>query len=530
MKNNIFQFLKNTSVVFSLIILSALLFSFANPGFIFSDGISFFGWIYYIPVLFIVKKCSFKSVFFAGGAYGALSYGLYVHWLKNFNPIGLTAACIAYFFILGFVFLLLKFSELRFGKSAWIIQSLVLASYEYLKTLGFAGFGYGVTAYTQWQMLWLIQICSFAGVFGLNFIMIFTQCAFFSFIKFHDKKSAGKFLLCLFFVLLNVIFGAYKVNQYDKEKYENTVTVCAVQNNENPWKNGIEEYSKNIEILKQLTDKAFSENNEIQLVVWPETAVVPSIMFHYEHRTDERRYIVVKKLLEYINKKNFSFVIGNNHEVMLSGLSDRACYNSVLFFEPGRNVIPPEPEIYSKQHLVPFTECFPLKNIFPRVYQKLLNGDTHMWEAGTEPYVFECEGLKFSTPVCFEDNFGDICRNMALNGADCFINLSNDSWSGSLACQKQHLAMAVFRSVENALPSVRSTSSGQTCIINRNGKIEVQAKPFCRTYITGKINVNPYKKKTFFTKTGNIFGTVPVIVLFVLLIMNIITGIIKKYR
>ena len=205
-------------------------------------------------------------------------------------------------------------------------------------------------------------------------------------------------------------------------------------------------------------------------------------------------------------------------------------YNSALVFESGKNVHPPEPEIYSKIKLVPFSESFPLKHSFSSFYVKLLNGGSYMWESGDEYKVFDFRGLKFCTPICFEDQFSSICRQMVLNGARCIINLSNDSWSQSKACQHQHLSMAVFRSVENRIPSVRSTASGVTCIIGPDGKIEKAAPEFCEAYVIGKVPLVSNDKQTLFTRFGDVAGMAEAgLSAFILIIQSIIV-IIKKIR
>ena len=120
---------------------------------------------------------------------------------------------------------------------------------------------------------------------------------------------------------------------------------------------------------------------------------------------------------------------------------------------------------------------------------------------------------------------------MYLNGARCFVNLSNDSWSKSEACQYQHLAHAVFRSVENRVPSVRSTASGQSCIINQFGQIEKMAPSFCETYVVGEVPVfSSQRKPTVYTQYGDIFGYGAVFLSVALLIMRLIIVIIISIK
>ncbi len=547
--------------IFHLVILvcfAAFLFWISNPNILFNEGLSFFAFFIYLPVLIAVRKSPLKLVWLFGGLYGALSYGFYGYWLKSFHPLWLIIACIGYFLICALLFLVLKYADLIAKKNGWIIQFFCICAYEYLKTLGFFGISYGVTAYTQWKNIYLIQICDIIGVFGLNLLVIFPSAFLFSLIT--KKRAKNKLLneadsekhshisayvkkeralsktslgftytLGVFWFLCVCASYIYGFSDIQKKQDSTFVTVAAIQNNEDPWKNGIEEYSNNVRNLIQLTEEAQSLSTEIDFVVWPETAVTPSIVYNYDYGTDLRRYMLVSQLLNFIDENNAVFVIGNSHEVDVHG-AERARYNSALVFEPGKNVHPPQPEIYSKIKLVPFTEYFPAKYIFPWLYIKLLNGDMNMWEKGDEYTVFDYRGLKFSTPICFEDTFDTICRLMVLNGSRCFINLSNDSWSKSVPCQMQHLAMAVFRCVENEVPGVRSTASGVTCSISPDGVIQKAASPFCSSFIISKVPVLKGDSKTIFTTYGDIAAYLELAIAGLLLIIQTIIVIIIKIK
>ena len=157
----------------------------------------------------------------------------------------------------------------------------------------------------------------------------------------------------------------------------------------------------------------------------------------------------------------------------------------------------------------------------------LLSGDTHLWDKGQEATVFKLRGISFSTPICFEDTFSDGCRLFVKKGARCFINLSNDAWSKSLSCQMQHLSMAVFRSAENHVPSVRSTSSGMTVSVNAFGKVEEAALPFTATCLVAPLTVTENAKATFYTRWGDWFAYT---VLVLTLALSLVSCVLKFYR
>ena len=68
------------------------------------------------------------------------------------------------------------------------------------------------------------------------------------------------------------------------------------------------------------------------------------------------------------------------------------------------------------------------------------------------------------------------------NGADVIVNMTNDRWSGSADAAFQHATIAVFRSVETRKTMVRSTNSGQTCMILPTGELIDPVEQFKMTY------------------------------------------------
>ena len=546
-------------ISFVLTIFASLIFAFENPNFLYEKGFFFLAYFSYIPVLFVVHNSSVKNVWFYGGLYGALSYFFFAYWLINYNSLCMIIACAVYFIILALVFLLLKYVDLVFVKSAWLVQFLIIISYEYLKTLGFLGYNYGVTAYTQWTFIPVIQIVDLIGVFGLNAIIVFPSFVIYAiiqksldkrFIRFQKDTDNSLYdcdthinyvskydralefssvktpviLLCVWCVIFSLTFS---YGFFFKKDYSNNrqMTVAAIQHNENPELNGMTENLKNLKTLMNLSDEAKGMNPDIKLIVWPETAVVPSIVNNYKSDNKDKSAFV-EDLLAYLNKRECSFVIGNNHVVKEYNLL--ADYNSALYFENKKALYPPEPEIYSKMHLVPFSEKIPFEG---KLKDYLLKNGSFIFAQGTEYVTFNKDGMIFSTLICFEDTFTDIARKNVKNGARCFINLSNDAWAKEVSCQYQHLAMAVFRSVENRVPSIRSTASGQTCIINPDGSIKQMAPAFCKTYVIDTIPViEKHRKNTIYTLTGDIIAAGYCILTGVLLLIKTIVVIIVNIK
>ena len=545
-----------------LIIAGAILFAISNPNPIIKHGFPVAAWIMYVPLFFIIKRSSIKICWLYTGLYGMLCVAAYAWWLFNYDPLCLYIALPIAFLGTSLLGLLLKSAEKLFIKNAWLVQFLILCTFDYLRTLGFLGMHYGLAAYTQWNVLVIIQSAKLVGVYGLNAFVIFSSALIFAFVsKMQDKKKylhtivsdnklydGDSYLnyvseneklmsnaslrnpvigLCIWgaLFLVMIIYGAVSLKL--NEKYE-TVTVAAIQHNDNPESNGIENYSESLQQLIKLTDEALEINPEIKVVVWPETAFVPSVVYHSNAEGQSDRKKLATFLLNYINSRSPSFIIGNQHIVTNKNESGKRYYNAALLLEHGNNGLPSDKQIYSKIKLVPFSEYFPYQKYFPHIYKSLLEKEKFFWTPGEEITIFEANGLNIYTPICFENTFPYLSRNAYKNGARCLFCLANDSWAKSESCQYQHFAMARFRAVENHIPVVISSVSGQTAIINQKGQIQAMANPFTKTYVIGELSLIPKEQKpTVYNIIGDIFGYGAAILLLVVLIIRGLIAIIK---
>jgi len=235
---------------------------------------------------------------------------------------------------------------------------------------------------------------------------------------------------------------------------------------------------------------------------------VPPIEYHSQYRTNRDSYELVQELMTFLKGQDIPYVIGNGDAQLVqaaNGELERVDYNAVLHVENGGIR-----DTYRKTHLVPFTEHFPYEDTFPWLHQLLVENDTTFWEDGDEYTIFETDGVRFATPICFEDTFGYLSRNFVRAGADLIVNLTNDSWAYSEAAAMQHMQMAVFRAVENKRTMVRSTNGGMTTVIDPNGKILAMLPAFVEDYLTYDVPVYT-EETTGYTRWGNWLAIVFVI-------------------
>jgi apolipoprotein N-acyltransferase len=546
-----------------LVILSSFLFALSFPNPLVENGLPLLAWLAYIPILVVIHKNNIVPCIGWGAVYGYTAFSLFNYWLSVFHPLaGLIVGSI-YMIYLAFVFILFKLAEKYFPKNGYLVQWIIFLAYEYLRTKGFLGYSYGITAYSQWRIIPLIQIARITGVWGVSALVTFPSFWLARVLNDEEKNSNGyaqskavgpknevlgrpqrffltftqkakKYCIPLFVwtacLIASFIFGA--IASEDFSKYPQA-RIALIQHNTDPWapakaltiRQTHEEYHNDLVVLKKLSNEALAAETP-DLVVWPETAFVPRIFWHTTYRDDQPSWLLVKELLEYLSEQEVPFLIGNDDArkdpVKNPNNNDknRIDYNAALLFKKGKIT-----QIYRKIHLVPFTEHFPYQKQLPFIYRALENADTHFWEKGDELTVFDAGNFTFSTPICFEDTFGDLSRGFVREGADVLVNISNDAWSNSLPAQNQHLSMAVFRCVENYRPMARSTVSGQSCAIDPSGRVTTLAQPFSETWL--HVSAPLVSKETLYTHYGDFMGITYCISCIILLIFTIIRGIIK---
>jgi apolipoprotein N-acyltransferase len=485
-----------------LLLCSVVLFALSFPSFVSDWGWFPLGFAALVPMFAVIHRAGWIRVFLYGGLFGFLSYALFNYWLVAFHPLAIFIVPVIYAVYFIILFPLLKGVDTLFPRYGYLAQAVIWVGYEYLRTKGFLGYSYGILGYTQYMFLPFARFSALTGIWGVTLLTVIPSAYLGNALK-EGFSRAKSFLREHRWdaVVYGAVFAAVLVYGFavraDLEDAEPWRTAL-IQHNVDPWKH---DYEDSLDILIDLSERA--EEKDPDIVVWSETAFVPAIEYHTRHRNSRKYYELISRLIEFLEEREVPYILGNDDgQLERVGGRGRIDYNAALLFEEGRLV-----DRYWKTHLVPFTEHFPFEKRFPRIHAALVDADTHFWEKGEEYTVFDSAGVKFSTPICFEDTFGYLSRNFILSGAEVIVNLTNDSWSFSVAAEMQHMAMSRFRAMENRRSMVRSTNGGITCIIDPNGRIVSSIDPFIEGYLVAETPVYT-ATTTLYTRWGDWFGVV----------------------
>ena len=403
------------------------------------------------------------------------------------------------------------------GAAAWV-------ALEMLRARIFGGFPWNLLGVSQYQLIPLIQIASFTGVYGVSFLVVWFSLALYSAALMIFRHPAKRHVWQAEIVLpLLIIVGCYIGGYFSLNRSvaaENFLRVTAIQPSVPQtliWSSSDD--AKRFRELLELSQRALT--NQTDLLLWPESAV-PSI--------DEPTYQAINQFAQ----SNHVWIILNADDVELHPTATNFFNSAFLVGPDGR-----WRQAYHKRDLVIFGEYVPLANWLP--FLKWFTPITGGWTPGDKPVTFEINGLrdtgedafdrtnkiisigsaaaatsrvKTSPLICYEDLFPGTTCEAAQDDVDFLVNLTNDGWFGDSAEQWQHMAGAVFRAVENGLPLLRCANNGVTCLIDGHGRmIKIFRDAHGSEYGPGALTVEipllqsgEKSAPTFYNRHGDWFG------------------------
>ncbi len=488
-----------------LVLCSVALSVLSFPSFAVLDGLGFLSFAALVPLFLVVESSTLAAGWLYLTAYGVLQGMLVSFWLGTFSLI--TLQLVTGFFLLayGLFFLPALWLARRLSSLRFLSLALAWVLFEYLRSLGYWGYPWGLWGTAPYRFLTLLQTASLAGVWGVSLVVVLLNAgaasALACVLRGGNPWPGARALLASAALLLGCLaFGIVRRDGLDRQPVAKSVRVALVQQNSDPRK---DDYERTFATLRRLTDQALGEPGlRPELVVWSETAFVPNI--RRWSREDPRAYPLarlVREFLEYQKSLGVWLLTGNDDYDLSAGPAGeevRRDYNAaVLFDADGARV-----RTYHKLHLVPFTEYFPFKKSLPGVYRWLLDFDVYLWEPGDERVIFQHPAFRFFTPICFEDSFPEDIRRFVREGADAIVNISNDYWSLTEVEAKQHSVNSSLRAVENARPLLRATASGLTGYWDVDGSLQASVPYYQESFLVVDVAFRP-ARTTLYSRWGD---------------------------
>ena len=483
-------------------------------------GDAILGLVCIAPLFYaIVEAPSFGFASILGMIFGAVSTLLASYWLmffQNFSVWTMGGTVLGYVGYNAVLFPFLRgFSNIS-GRFRPFVLAAAWAVYEYFKSIGFLGYPWGLVADPATGVLPLIQIADVTGIWGLSFLMALGNALVAEYaLNGYRLRFLRQAVFSAVLVAAALVYGVVRLATPIPS--HGTASMLLVQQNMDPWQEGVAA-AESVRINAQLTiDGVSRAKDPPDLAVWsessvstPELIVVPGNRFNREKND----------LVPMIQRAGVPILFGGVVEVSRAQQE----YMNASVLVDGRGAIL---DTYGKIHPVPFAESIPFFE-YPAVrrFFRDVVGLWNEWTMGKRYTIYRVPlaaggQLAFGTPICFEDAFADVCRGFVLRGAGMLVNITNDSWSKTWSAEIQHFQVARLRAVENRRVLVRSTNGGVSGVVGPWGEIRAEMPLFQSTW--GLVRVPVYESGTFtlYTRLGDWFPQVLIVVLFVFLALSV---------
>ena len=448
-------------------------------GFLFSAACLY--WVYYTCV-------------HGGGLSEPLAYGAWLGLALIVSlPFGLFGGSCVVLKKLGVFFPFL--AACAWVSLEWIHQQIAFYAF---------GFPWLMLGYTQWNLPQTLQIASFTGVYGVSFAVAFTGVSVgWGFALDSVKKGLGHMLLAgaLFLGVYEAGDNLLKQADIDLQRAD-YLRVALLQPNIDQYKKWDEAFVG--EINDVLLKMGYRLRRPLDLAVWPESVLpeafsepIYSIMFSSFARESGAYQIIGSNMVE--EGKNYV----------------------------GAYVVSPQEkekaQAYRKIKLVPFGEFIPLEEWVRRLFPDVeVLGALGAFEAGERFQApLEISGMKLGLNICFESVFPQLWRNQSKQGAQVFVNITNDAWYFDTAAPYQHLAINVLRAVETGRPLLRAANTGFSAYIDPYGRIVRHTHLFTRETMEAVVPVWDSESINFYTQWGDWLAWLCVIFFFTMLMSTL---------
>ncbi|HTV94561.1 MAG TPA: apolipoprotein N-acyltransferase [Steroidobacteraceae bacterium] len=435
--------------------------------------LSALAWVAAVPMLAAVDRApTFRQALFLGWWAGVVETAGGFYWLietmRRFADFPWIGAALVFFVFCaarGLIFLLFTAAVVGIRRRAKIPLALlappVMAVCELVVPQVFPC---GQWISQAWQPL-VIQIAEITGPLGVTALLMVVNGALYDLI---DAPRAARWPLigAASALAAALLFGAVRMREVDDALARTTwLKIGLVQPNIAYTADG--EISAE-EALRQLT--ALQEQSRrlvklgADLVVWSEGSYPVTLP---RDLTADFTEDYVGMIRRGITKP---LVIGTS---TYDAKRDKA-YNSAILIETNGNFA----GRYDKVRLLAFGEYIPGIEYFPWL-AKLLPAGAGSYTPGAGPVLLELHGpggvpWALGPVICYEDILPGYLRRVGALHPNLLVNLTSDSWFGAGSEPWEHLALAVFATVELRVAMVRAVNSGVSTLIDPNGRVVVK--------------------------------------------------------
>jgi apolipoprotein N-acyltransferase len=406
------------------------------------------------PALLVVSLRAATPMrgFALGLIYGLVGFGLTLSWVLLFGTLAWSALTLLAALSVALFGAMFPFVR-RAGRPILtaVGAAALWTSLDWLRGLWpLGGFTWGSLGVSQVANPITVRLAVVAGVFGVTFVVAFAATLL------AGSATGGRLLVRLACVAIAaaallgpgvIPFAAATGRALD---------VAAIQVD---FREGVRGGSReegdvavtrlNLDLHRTLQD------HPPDLAVWGESALDPGSL------------AIIDEVQATIADVGVPVVAGATSTDVRPNASDHvSLFNQAVVFDGGGAVV----DVYRKTHLVPYGEYIPWKPIVGWI--SALEQIAYELTPGERLHTLSAPGLPtFAAPICFENSFPALDRELVRQGAEFLVVLTNNASYDETAASAQHLQMSRMRAIEDGRWVVHAAVSGISAFIDPRGAV-----------------------------------------------------------
>lgn len=497
---------------FPIWLIGAILYGLSWP-MPWSANLSFLAWFAFVFLFISLKKTkTFWGFWGTVWVFSFIAHTICSGWFLDIptNKILIIIGAINESLIFPFIFLPFYFIKKKagFDKTIFVLPFLFVTG-EWIYCSLEHNLGYLRVVHSQTANPWLIQYIDLFGSFAVTFwVILFNVLIYRALEKNRYRLISGSFIkrmavIALVMISLPLVYARYRDQQLKQVKAD-SISIAMVHTLFPPNPEKSEQELKNLDRTVELADSVdyYSKNriDRPDLYVWHEGAI-PS-----GNTMSIQRFVQSA-----VNDWQRPLISGMEHFEKFAGTEAWQRVNRVVLFTPDPDSAAAL-QCYDKISLAPGWESLPYLSLLHSL-GIFLPAEHKFHKKGTEMRLLEVPAgssrIRVGTPICFEQNVPSIWNRMVLLGAECFVQVSFESWFGNTYFQKQVAYITRLRAIETRHSVARCSNGGLTFFVDPFGRIYAQA-PFRESATIGSLALS--SELTFYTRHQNLFTMICLII------------------
>ena len=475
----------------TLAVLSGGLLTLSFPRF----GHPAFAWIALVPLLVaVVRSRDLIRVFAFGLLAGCVHFASTLYWIPLVmveygglsTPVswGVHLLFVAYLALFPALFAVgTAILHRGWGPVGLLYAPAVWVTSELGRLYLFTGFPWELLGYSQTPVLPVAQVASLVGVLGLSALVGLVNATLVFAVMADDGRRWRALGGTALVLSACVVFGIWRLQTVSLIEDGPQLRVAAVQGNvaqDDKWNPTLTDAI--LDKYLELTRTAVAEG--ARLIVWPEAATP----FAFE--SDPTRASSIRRIAR---DSGAHLLVGTTH---ITWEDQPRQYNAVVMVDDMGETA----GVYRKQHLVPWGEYVPLRQVlfFVSPLVETVGG----FSAGPGSETLAMGNQLVGTAICYEIIYPGLVRGLVARGSRLLTTVTNDAWYGRTSAPYQHFQQATMRAIEQGRFLVRAANTGISGIVDPYGRV-IASTPLFETHVV-TADVRLLDGRTLYSRTGDV--------------------------